>query len=316
MAVQVVAGVEAPAITPPVGGLLDVATVVEGLPWPVAGSSVFGDLFTSNNCPSWQIIDGVNCFPEANGKKQFTTVGRVDGYGFTAYQGVECGAVGLAASLDEVTKVFKASESLMVEKAMMAKLAGAGAIDLTPSSGGVSPKVALALLEQAVGCVYAGVPTIHVTRSVGSILMADNAIVRDGDRFMSRQGSKIASGVGYDCPNVDPTGTDSTDAVWLYATGEVLVQRGELITREVISPGDVPSGMTQSHYSQNSVYMLAERPYIVAYDCVVAAIKTDTPVAKAASPFSLNTEDVTLHVTGQPKASVSASVTGRIVSQW
>jgi hypothetical protein len=83
-----------------------------------------------------------------------------------------------------------------------------------------------------------------------------------GNTLTTVLGSKIAAGGGYGCPNNGPTGAaPAAGEQWLYASGEVLVARSE-----VISVGDV-------NRDTNEQVALVERAYVAAVDCYTAAVR-------------------------------------------
>lgn len=187
----------------------------------------------------------------------------LDGIRFAVYAGVSCKPFGYnsAEGLAQASRVFEAKESIGVEKALMETLLQ-GATDLTPAGGAVAPEVGLALLEGHASRTYAGVPTIHAPRSIGSLLLTRTAIEAQAGKFYSLSGSKIASGGGYDAVNLDPDGDPSpTGEVYLYATGEVVVARGTIIERDALNQ------------TTNEDRVLVERPYIAAIDCYKSAVR-------------------------------------------
>ena len=192
-----------------------------------------------------------------------------DAFTFAAYAGQVCKGIGYdQGSLAEVEATFRANESNAVERALMQQrfvLNGAvwpAATDLTPAGGAVEAEVGLAILEGHASWNYAGVPTIHAPRSIGSLLLTESAIVREGNVFMSKQGSKVASGGGYENPNQSPAGVAApAGEKWMYASGEVSVYRGPV------------EAHNQMDRSTNEVFSLVERQYTVAVDCYTAAVR-------------------------------------------
>lgn len=249
----------APAITARPGELLDVATVVEGINWldPT-------DLFESYNCLSTGSRAVWPC-PTPGGAKTFTSPGWPDGIRFAVYGGVTCKGIGnsLEHEQSELAAAFAANESVGVEQALIHDLFTVpAATDITPAGGAVSTAVALGLLEGYAAAHYAGVPTIHAPRTIGTLLFRDQVIERVGNSFVSKQGSKIASGGGYQNPNNGPTGAaPAAGELWMYASGEVVIARGEVISQVSLDQGT------------NEVIALAERAYVAAVDCFTAAIK-------------------------------------------
>lgn len=263
----------APTVSPLRGTLLAAAAVKDGIEW-LDGEG----LFPSFNCMKFETAADF-CTPTSKTFDQSPVW--QDGFRFAAYGGVVCKAIGLdeAEMLAEVERVFETGESTAVERALMETRFVASATnwaaptDITPAGGAVAPQVGLALLEGYSGSVYVGAPTLHIPRTIASLLVGIDVLklggnTRDEGRFgptgvlRTKLGSKVAAGAGYDYPNTSPTGVDAAAGEkWLYATGEVLVLRGPSIVRQVME------------MSTNEVFVLAERGYIAAVDCFAAAVR-------------------------------------------
>lgn len=255
----------APVTTPLKGTLLDAATVQEGMAW-LDGR----DLFDSYNCMKFQ-AEAEFCAPNTKNFDQ----GAVwqDGFRFAVYGGVTCKAVGLdmGRMKAEVERVFAAGESTAVEQALMRQrfvaddsgdaLWGAP-VDITPASGAVKPGVGIALLEGFASSEYVGNPTIHMPRTIAALVLGVDGAEFNGNVLETKLGSRVVAGAGYDYPNTGPDGTPAAAGErWLYATGGVVIARGEAIIRDVIGQED------------NDVFVLAERGYIAAVDCFTAAVR-------------------------------------------
>lgn len=253
----------APTVTPRTGTLLDVASVSDNFAW-LDGN----DLFDSYNCMKF---DAEAAFCAPNSKSFNNKPAWQDGILFAAYGGVVCKAIGLDQSrmLSETERVFTSGESTAVERALMKYRFAAKAnhwaapTDLTPTGGAVKPAVGVALLEGYAGANYVGAPTLHLPLTVASLMLgATGVLVQEGDSIGTKLGSKVAAGSGYDFPNLGPTGSAApTGEKWLYATGEVVIVRGEVVMRQAMD------------YSTNEVFVLAERPYVAAVDCFTAAVR-------------------------------------------
>lgn len=200
--------------------------------------------------------------------KSFNASAYQDGVQFAAYAGHVCKGIGYNQdSIDEVTRVFELNESVAVERALMqqrfiAGSWGAAPTDLTPAGGAVKPEIGLAILEGHASWNYAGVPTIHVPRSIGAIILGRTAVDVQGNVFVSKQGSKLASGGGYEQPNQGPSGAaPAAGEKWMYASGEVAVVRGPLEPK------------MEMNRDTNELFSLVERFYIMAVDCYTAAVR-------------------------------------------
>lgn len=255
----------APATTPLKGTLLDLVTVDTEFAWHDGRA-----LYDTYNCLQFQEA-GEFCAP--NEKDLDQVAGWTNGFRFAAYGGVTCKSVGLDFDRmrSEVERVFKSGESTAVERALMANVFAEytydgdadpawDAADIVDATA-YEPKVALALLEGHAADNYVGVPTIHMPRTIASLLIDGGVLHWEGSTLVTGLGSKVVAGAGYDYPNLDPAG-DEADAgeKWLYATGEVFVSAGPLVN------------IQEMERTTNEVFVLAERPYIVAVDCYKAAI--------------------------------------------
>lgn len=262
-----------PSVSPLTGGVLDHANVVEDAAWQNPRG-----LGLTYNCLSTNVP--TELCPEPTTPKEFENPGVIEGFQFAVYGGLTCKPFGFneATGLSEIERVFALKESRGVERALMETRfiagpdddSGAGvdlrwpaATDITPA-GGVSAKVGLALLEGYAVSRYSGQPTLHLPYTVGSLLAGEKTIEPVGGKFFTPLGAKVAVGAGYEFPNSGPDGTEAAAGTrWLYATGEVMVARSEIISN------------VQMDRSTNDIYALAERRYIVAVDCFAAAIRVN-----------------------------------------
>jgi hypothetical protein len=250
--------ITAPSITPLAGTLLDAANLVSGIAWLDPDNG----LFESYNC---LVTDREATWPcpgdVVTGAKTFSHPDWMDGVKFAVYAGVECKLDDSAEELASAQRVFEARESVGVERAFMETLLQ-GATDVTPAGGPVVPEVGLAILEGHAATTYAGVPTIHAPRSIGSILMTRTAAHSEGGAFYTEQGSKLASGGGYNATNLSPAGAaPAAGSLWMYATGEVVVARGDVVAKNDLNR------------VTNETRVLVERPYVAAIDCYKSAVR-------------------------------------------
>lgn len=267
----------APTTTRLKGTLLDLVTPQAGIGWHDGRG-----LFESLNCLKF---DAGASFCGPNNKDLSANSTWVSGFRFSAYGGITCSAIGQDrdARRTKIRQVFESGESTAIERALMETRFKAGVsfdpdtnqepddpslsgwdapVDITPTGGAVTPKVGVALLEEFAGNSYVGQPTIHVPRAIGSLLLDSNGAVWDGTALRTNLGAGVAAGVGYSDPNTSPGGASAAAGErWLYATGEVVIQQGDLIQRD------------EMEYGINHVIALVERPYLVAVDCFTAAIR-------------------------------------------
>lgn len=251
MTVQIVRGplVEAPTPAHRTGGLLDVAEVYDSMSWLDPN-----DMFVSWNCLDGNQVEV--CGTDATPQKTFGAPVVVDGTKFGVYLGGICKP--LPANMEsEIARVFDLRESRLVEKAFeVAVLAAGTTVTGTP----VSVAHALAMMENALGDQYAGVGTIHVSPLGATLLLGDNMLVEQGGLFYTKLGTKVVVGTGY-------------TSTALYGTGDVQIYRGELVN------------VQQPNTATNEMGALAERPYIVAGDCVSLKITgIPAPQSNQATP--------------------------------
>ena len=189
---------------------------------------------------------------------------------FLIYAGTRCSGAPDVADLQQLTEIKLArgtSRSLARELHSSNALVGnpdlvTTATDLTPGSGPVALKNAIAGLLSASGDCGGGALTIHAPLVALPALMDLGLVSFDGDKYSVGGHLLIVD----DYPNEPPTGGAAADAdeAWLYVTGPVEFQLGERI--------DV------AHFTghTNESIVLAERLAIVRFDpCCVFAILAD-----------------------------------------
>lgn len=236
-------------------------------------------LYPAYNCLSFDAATDGWCGP-SSAEKDFAGLGYTYGWRFVNYGGLKCSLVGLDLGEAEsrVSAAFEAGESTGIEREFMRTAFATGpdnpddpgnptwaqAVDITPAGGAVKPSLGIALLESFIASQYVGQPLLHLPRTVASLVASVGGLSLDGNVLHTKLGSVIAAGAGYEFPNLGPDGTPSTGTErWLYATGQVGIQKGDIGTRVVTDPVN------------NMGYVLAERPYVGAFECEAVAIKID-----------------------------------------
>lgn len=133
----------------------------------------------------------------------------------------------------------------------------------------------LGRLEQALADCYGGRGVIHVPLELLPTLDAHTLLRAAGGRDVSsgqfgRQletlaGNLVAVGAGY--PGTGPTGVDpGTTTTWMYATGPVFMYRSNVHVNPFSSTVD---------RSNNTVEMIAERTYVLGFDCCLHAVQVN-----------------------------------------
>lgn len=128
---------------------------------------------------------------------------------------------------------------------------------------------ALGLLEEQLANCYNGVGVIHVSRRALPTLSNNRLIEQDGNRLRTTNGNLVAIGSGY--PEVGPGDVNPTGqcSIWMIATGHVFMYRSEV--RIIESKESIDR-------AENTVKMIAERTYVLGWDCCHAAIKSEIGV--------------------------------------
>lgn len=196
---------------------------------------------------------------------------------FVAYSILRCSPVGLTGTTLEERALgnLRLGEQRAAESFLAGRLAATG-LAITGAAA-VEPEEGLAIAEQWAAAKYGGVPVIHTPRGVASLLATRTAIARsDNGRMESHLGAIVAAGGGYAAlkgPGGVPAGVGEA---WLYVTGTVTVRRAP-------TPETVPMTMSRVP-ATNEAMAMAERPYVVATECVVGAVLVKSPAGNVGSP--------------------------------
>lgn len=219
---------------------------------------------------------------------------------FTPYVRFDCPPVGNADAQRIATDALAQSETYQVERAFWTGLVDgqtlafphlAADADVVDGDGALlqlaatvvntgSPLdiiSALGRLEQGLADCYGGVGVIHVPVKLLPLLDAAQLIHPVGGRdvasgqfdrqLQTLNGNLIAVGAGY--PGTGPDGIDpGDDASWMYATGPVFMYRSAV---------QVTPFASTVNRENNTVEMIAERTYVLGWDCCVLAVLVDIP---------------------------------------
>lgn len=148
---------------------------------------------------------------------------------------------------------------------------------VTPQAGAMDPVEAIGVLEAAMAGCYGGTPVIHVPRSAVAHLASYRLIERQGQQLRTPGGSLVAAGAGY--PGIGPDGlAPAYPATWFYATGAVAGWRSDV---------EVPSSREESlDRGMNRLLLLAERTYVISWDCCLFAAQVHLGGRAGGSPNS------------------------------
>lgn len=131
----------------------------------------------------------------------------------------------------------------------------------TPCVTGADAAQALGELEDCLADCYAGQGLIHVPRSVLPTLTAWNLVTERDGRLYTTAGNLIVVGGGYTGSSPDGA-APAAGTAWIYATGAVFGYRGDV---QFHSPRE------SIDRSANTMRMIAERTYVIAFECCLLA---------------------------------------------
>lgn len=202
--------------------------------------------------------------PAPQGDKVFETGPvNVEGEPFLIYDGVRCPGMSAAEARERVQRRMAAHEQVFVEARVHETVLRRNTTQL----GTAAPLVrAIGLLEDYIAEEYGGVGVIHVPRQFAALMAKQQLLRRDGARMRSPMDNFVAFGAGY--PNTDPAGAAAAATFgWLYATGPVVVRRGDVQVRDAFDQ------------RFNTRLAVAERSYVVTADCPRAVVQFTDPEA-------------------------------------
>ena len=200
---------------------------------------------------------------------------------FTVYAEFDCSPVGLGDAQSIAQDALARVEQLQVEEAFWTGAAGGqtvvfphlaanaevldGEIVLqqvaTPTVTGADVAHALGVLEQELADCYAGQGLIHIPRSALATLAAWNLVEDRNSGLFTPGGNRIVVGGGY--AGTGPDGSAPTDGTtWIYATGAVWGYRSDVYFSQV---------RDSLNRSANTLRMLAERNYLIGFECCLLA---------------------------------------------
>lgn len=196
---------------------------------------------------------------------------------FTVYAEFECSPVGLADAETVASDALARVEAQQIEAAFWTGSAGGqpvvfphlsadtevldGDIVLqtaaSPVVTGADVAHALGALEQELADCYRGQGLIHVPRSVLPTLAAWNLTREVDGRLVTPAGNLIVAGTGYTGSGPDGS-APAAGTAWIYATGAAWGYRSDPYVSRLRDSLD---------RSSNTLRMLAERTYLIAFEC-------------------------------------------------
>lgn len=209
---------------------------------------------------------------------------------FTVFTRFDCSPVGLTDAERSAQDALARVESTQVEAAFWTGVAGgqtlvfphlaedAEVLDVNSivlqsaasvCATGVDVVHGLGELEQCLADCYAGQGVIHIPRVAFPTFVAWD-LVRDVDGvLMTRAGNLVVVGGGY--PGTAPDGSaPASGTSWIYATGAVFGYRGDVFFTRVRDSLD---------RAENTLQMIAERTYVLGFECCLLAVLVDLGVS-------------------------------------
>jgi hypothetical protein len=121
-------------------------------------------------------------------------------------------------------------------------------------------------IERGLADCLNGQGVIHVPAELGPALAFTMVAKPDGRRLRTLNGNLVALGNGY--PGTSPAGAaPAAGTAWIYGTGPVFAYRSRV---------EVPGMPSIVNRATNTVQALAERTYVLGYDCCLVAALVDT----------------------------------------
>jgi hypothetical protein len=114
--------------------------------------------------------------------------------------------------------------------------------------------IGLGLAEQSISEIYEAQGVLHMNRMTA---MACAPYLKvEGGRMMTALGTPVVVGGGY-----RSAGATATDLGYIYATGPLVMYRGDIDTRQ-----------NAVNKAINSVSIIAQRDYVIGWDCVALSV--------------------------------------------
>jgi hypothetical protein len=199
----------------------------------------------------------------------------------------DCSVVGLNDAATAGRDALDKTESWQVEHAFWTGAAGGQAVvyphlassiavvdaqsillqsPIVTGGGAFKPARALGILEGLIADCYNGAGLIHIPQSVLPMFTGPAALItRESDQLRTMNGNTVAVGGGYS--GTSPLGqAPAAGTTWIYGTGPVMMYRSDV---RVNAPRD------SIDRAENTYRMIAERTYLLAWECCHFGILVD-----------------------------------------
>lgn len=251
----------------PAPGLLTAASVAE-LP---AHASFDGLEFRPDMCGLPHLLAGMVCVDNLvdHPTKEFDDIdGLVEAVNYIAYTSETCTPIGMSLRDAEgrVRRRLDAKEQWAVERAFIGEDGYLPGLGLTSLGSTASLPEAVGALEQAVATAYGLPALLHAPAAVAAFFGANGQLIDTPVNQLQRtwKGSPVVFGDGYQNVDVDGVVIAAAGTYTLWATGRVRVWRSSDVL--VADPRQTLDRST------NQTYILAEREFAIAHECVAFAV--------------------------------------------
>ena len=261
--------VQAPVTTPARYGILDAANVIAEQNFRFLN----GIEYTPVSCGSAK-LNARDCLPDPDTDRDFDfgIPGLITARPITVYNGFSCKMVTDEERLRYAKEALAGGEQAAVERALWSdtslvdpaypspRLMGAQTDVI--GSAAVSLTAGIAILERELRDGYGGVGVIHAPVEVAGFAAKDLQLRWEQSKPVTTVGTRFSFGA---YPNSDKTGAiAAAGTAWLVATGAVSLRRSEV--KSIGSFDEMVDPIT------NEIFALAERTYVVSWECVTAAV--------------------------------------------
>ncbi|SRR6266540_607879 len=207
---------------------------------------------------------------------------------FTIYTEFDCSPVGFFEDAQKLAEEMLAkSESWQVEQAVWTGTAGGTANAVWPhlaaftaavdsqsitlqspavTGGLLKPSRALGAVEAILADCYHGQGVIHIPLDILNTFIQNGMMFRQSDgSYLTPSGNLVVAGSGY--PGTSPQGAaPAANTMWIYATGAIFAYRSAV---RIHSPRE------SLDRAENTVKMIAQRTYVLGWDCCHAGVLVD-----------------------------------------
>lgn len=218
----------------------------------------------------------IECIADQNSKASEFGLGTATilGAPFIVAATVTCGTVGYT---EDEQKAFVMERLRGVEQSVLENVFSTSALGqfpgllaadgiVTVTGAGDTVVDVLSELERARYCGFGGSPIqygppgyLHVAIPVLNALKAQHIVEWDGTRWRTPMGTVVSAGC---YANNDPAGAAPADGVfWMYLTGQTVIWR---TSDDQVQIAPVEGSLNRT---TNQMLMLAEREYVVTYEC-------------------------------------------------